>query len=86
MHKDGKSLYESDDDRESRRLWTYDRNCVLPTPISTSPFSLSFSTQFLAGHIATQNKKLLFPASLAGKVVKTRFCPLRCKWKYCVGL
>lgn len=68
MHKDVKSFYES----ESRRLWTHARNCVLPTPISTSPFSLSFSTQFLAGHIATQNKRLLFPALLAGKVVKTR--------------
>ena len=56
---------------------------VLPAPVAPSP--LGFSTpDFRWAHC--QNKKLLFSASLAGKVLKTRFRSLRRKWKYHVGL
>lgn len=73
-------------------LWLWQRvkepvdlRWVLCVACSSTPSPLGFGTpDFRWAHC--QNKKLLFPASLAGKVLKTRFRSLRPKGKYHVGL
>ena len=73
-------------------LWLWQRvkepvdlRWVLCVARSSTPSPVGFGTpDFRWAHC--QNKKLLFPASLAGKVLKTRFRSLRRKGKYHVGL